>query len=118
MSNAVDLVRFSDNAIDLSIGGTAVQSFTNNISTPVSGEGALLTWNVRREGIGSVTYVLRVNGNESGPYTVTLADWSAVQEALDTINIKAGNNTVEFRVTGGTATLSLGDVMLFYRKSV
>jgi hypothetical protein len=61
---------------------------------------------------------VKVNDAQLPTYTVTLADWSAVQEALDTANIKAGNNTVEFRVTGGTGTLSVADVMLFYRKNV
>jgi len=118
MAIACDLVQFTDNAIDLRIGGDLDRTLSRNLSTPVSGEGALLTWNVRREGVGSVTYLVRVNGNESGPYSVTLADWSAVQEALDTSNIKAGNNTIEFQLTGGTATLSFSDVVLFYRKSV
>jgi hypothetical protein len=118
MATAVDFARFSDDAIDLSLSGNIDRTLSRNLSIPVSGEGALLTWNVRREGVGSVTYLVRVNGNESGPYSVTLADWSAVQEALDTSNIKAGNNTIEFQLTGGTATLSFGDVVLFYRKSV
>ena len=35
---------------------------------------------------------------------------------MSTDAIHFGNNTVEFRVTAGTATLSFGDVVLFYRQ--
>lgn len=120
MPTVADFAQFSDRSRDLRVGGDIDVTFERNISAPVSGEGALLTWNIRREGLGSVTYMVRVNGTEifNNPQTVNLIDWVSVQEVLDTEIIRQGNNTVEFRVTDGTGTLSFADVVLFYRKNI
>jgi len=119
MPTVSDFVQLSDSSIDLKLGLDIDRTLERNISSaPASGEGALLTWNIRREGAGSVTYTVKINSGLVNTYTVTLADWSAVQNAMDTSVIKQGKNTVEFRVTGGTGTLSFSDVVLFYRKNV
>jgi hypothetical protein len=117
MARVCDFEQFSDVSVDLRIGGDIDRTFTSSLdSTPASGEGSLLKWMVRREGTGCVTYEVRVNSVLVCTHTVTLADWSAVQEALATDQIHFGSNSVEFRVTAGTGTLSIGDVMLFYRQ--
>jgi|SRR5262245_9522240 len=117
MARVCDFEQFSDASIDLQIGGDIDHTFTSSIdTTPASGEGAVLKWMVRREGSGSVTYEVRVNGALACTHTVTLADWSAVQEALGTDQIQSGNNSVEYRVTAGTGRLSVSDVVLFYRQ--
>jgi hypothetical protein len=117
MARVADFAQFSDTSIDLRIGGDIDRTLTRNLdATPASGEGAKLTWMVRREGAGSVTYEVKVNGSVLSTYTVTVGDWVAVHETMSTDAIHFGNNTVEFRVTAGTATLSFGDVVLFYRQ--
>jgi hypothetical protein len=119
MPTVADFANFSDESFDLRIGGDVDRTLEKNISSaPAGGEGALLTWNVRREGTGNVTYTVKVNDAQLPTYTVTLADWSAVQEVIRTPDIRSGRNTVEFRVTGGAGILSVGDVTLFYRKNV
>jgi hypothetical protein len=120
MARVAEFAQFSDSQIDLRIGGDIDRTLTKNLdATPASGHGALLSWMTRREATGSVTYEVKVNGTvitPSGGLTVTVADWVGVHEALSTDDIHLGNNTVEFRVTGGTATLSFSDVILFYRQ--
>ena len=121
MARVADFVQFSDSSVDLKIGGDIDRTLTRNLdATPASGEGALLTWKVRREGSGSVSYQVFVNKaqnpNPIQTYTVSVGDWVAIQEALSTDEIKFGDNTVDFLVTSGTATLSFGDVILFYRQ--
>jgi hypothetical protein len=122
MPRVADFVQFSDVSFDLRIGGDIDRPLTQLISdAPANGEGALLTWNVRREGSGSVTYEVKVNGSSaptSTVYTVSQPDWSTVQETIPTNVVKQGSNTVEFRVTGGSGTLSIGDVVLWYRQNV
>ena len=117
MARVADFAQFSDTSIDLRIGGDIDRTLTRNLdATPAGGQGALLTWMVRREGTGSVSYEVKVNGSVLSTYTVTVGDWVGVKEAISTDDIHLGNNTVEFRVTGGTGTLSFGDVVLFYRQ--
>ena len=117
MARVADFVQFSDSDIDLRIGGDLDRTLTRNLDAPpAGGEGALLKWMVRREGNGNVTYQVKVNGSVINTYTVTVTDWVGVQEALSTDDIHFGNNTVEFKVTSGTATLSFSDVVLFYRQ--
>lgn len=119
MARVADYAQLSDVSFDLRLGGDIDRTLEQHIAdVPASGEGVLLAWNVRREGVGSVTYELRVNGTQAATYTVSGADWSTVQEAMGTDTIHQGDNTVEFRVTAGTGTLSIGDVMLWYRKDV
>jgi hypothetical protein len=119
MARIANFAQFSDTSFDLGVGGDIDRTLTRTIeSPPVSGEGALLTWNVRREGSGSVTYEVKVNDVLVAAFTVTLGDWSAVQEALSSSNIHVGSNTVEFRVTDGTGILSIGDVVLFFREDI
>lgn len=119
MAKVADYAQLADVSFDLRLGGDIDRTLEQNIADePATGEGALLTWNVRREGAGSVTYDVRVNGITITTHTVTVADWSAVQEAMGTDTIHQGDNTVDFVVTAGTGTLSIGDVMLWYRKEV
>jgi hypothetical protein len=119
MARVADFAQFSDTSIDLSIGRDIDRTLTRNLDAPpADGQGAVLEWMVRREGTGSVSYEVKVNGNVIGTYTVTLGDWVGVKEAISTDDIHIGNNTVVFRVTGGTGTLSFGDVILFYRQDI
>jgi hypothetical protein len=119
MTRVANYAQLSDVSFDLRLGGDIDRRLEQNITdAPVSGEGALLTWNVRREGVGSVTYQVKVNDAVAATYTVTSGDWSAVQEAMGTDSIQLGDNTVDFVVTGGDGTLSIGDVMLWYRVEV
>jgi hypothetical protein len=117
MATVADFAQFSDTSFDLRLGGDIDKTLTRDLeNTPRSGEGALLMWNVRREGSGSVSYEVKVNNASAATYTVTQGDWTAVHEALSTDSVHLGSNTVEFRVTAGTGTLSIGDVVLFYRQ--
>jgi hypothetical protein len=117
MARVAEFAQFSDSAIDLRIGGDIDRTLSKSLdATPASGHGAVLQWMVRREATGSVTYEVKVNGNVINTFVVTGADWVGVHEAISTDDIHLGNNTVEFRVTGGTATLSFSDVILFYRQ--
>jgi hypothetical protein len=116
-AKVADFEQFSDVSFDLRLGGDIDKTLTKNLdATPYSGEGALLMWNVRREGSGSVSYEVKVNNGSIATYTVNQGDWSSVHEAMPTSSIHLGDNTVEFRVTTGTGTLSIGDVILFYRQ--
>jgi hypothetical protein len=118
MATVADFALFSDSPIELSIGADIDRTLAKVLdATPASGHGALLTWMVRRVGTGSVSYEVKVNGSTINTYTVTEADRLAVQESISTDDIQLGNNTVEFRVTSGTATLSFADVVLFYRQN-
>lgn len=118
-ARVADYAQLSDVSFDLRLGGDIDRTLEQHIADePASGEGVLLTWNVRREGVGSVTYEVQVNGVQAATYMVNLADWSAVQEAMGTDTIRQGDNTVEFRVTAGTGTLFIGDVILWYRKDI
>ena len=118
MARVADFVQFSDSPISLRIGGDIDRTLTRNLdATPASGEGAVLSWMVWRSGTGSsVEYEVKVNGSAINTYTVTLQDRVAVQETISTDYIHFGNNTVEFYVKNGPATLSFADVVLLYRQ--
>jgi hypothetical protein len=119
MPIAADFVTFSDFSFDLSIGQDIDRTLSENIpEAPRSGEGALLTWNVRREGSGSVQYEVVVNNGSAQSFSVSGTDWHSLQEVIGTGRIQQGNNTVTYRVTGGNGRLSIGDVTLWYRKNV
>ena len=122
MPVAADFVTFSDGSFDLGggVGADIDRTLTENIGeAPRSGEGGLLTWNVRREGSGSVSYDVILNGgSRQAGYTVSETNWHSVQEVVSTGKINQGGNAVEFRVTGGSGRLSIGDVTLWYRKNV
>ena len=122
MPRAADFVTFSDFSFDLGggVGADIDRTLHETIDeTPQFGEGGLLTWNVRREGSGSVSYDVFVNGgSRQVGYTVSEQDWHSVQEVISTGKINEGANSVEFRVTGGSGRLSIGDVTLWYRKNV
>jgi hypothetical protein len=107
-----------DSEIDLSDqpGGDNDRTFTQSVGVPVvAGEGALVTWMARRKATGSVTYTVTLNGTLLNTYTVNSTDRFALQETVDTAQVIQGNNDLVFRVTGGTGTLGLGDVMLWHR---
>lgn len=119
MPRVADFVQFSDVAFDLQIGGDIDRLLTQTITDrPATGEGALLMWNVRREGLGSVTYEVNINdvGNATKTYTVSQEDWSAIQGIVPANAVRQGSNTVIFAVTGGASTLSISDVVLWYRQ--
>ena len=119
MPRVADFVTFSDKPFDLQLGSDIDETLTEIIEEqPQSGEGGLLTWNVRREGSGSVSYQIRVNNDNQTSYTVSETNWHSVQEVISTSDLKQGENTVEFIVTSGTGRLSIGDVTLFYRKNI
>ena len=121
MATASDFVVFRDQSFDLSDqqGADSDRDLDNIIDDdPISGEGGLLTWNVRREGNGSVDYEIEINGTFVNRYTVSERNWHSVQERFPTGSIQQGENTVRYHVTGGDGTLSVGDVVLFYRKNI
>jgi len=108
-----------DTEIDLRIGADTDRTFTQSVAeAPVSGEGVVVTWVVRRKAAGSVTYTVVLNGTLLNTYTVTSADKVTVTETTSTSNANAGDNEIVFTVTGGTGTLGLGDVLLWTRVNV
>ena len=108
-----------DVEIDLAIGDDIDRTFTQNVPVaPVSGEGVVVTWVVRRKATGSVTYTVELNGTLLNTYTVTSADKVTVTETTSTSIAKQGDNELVFTVTGGTGTLGLGDVLLWTRVNV
>ena len=119
MPSVATYYQLSDIEVDLKIGGDLDRTFTQPVGVaPVSGEGALVTWTARRKGTGSVTYTVTLNGAELNTYTLDSADRFVVQETTNTDNVKQGDNEITFKVTGGTGTLGLGDVMLWHRVNV
>lgn len=119
MPRVANFIQFSDQPFNLLIGGDIDRILTRDIDgVPGSGEGVLLTWNVQREGSGSVTYQVTLNGTLLNTYTASLGERRALQEATGTDRIQQGTNEVEFRVTGGTGSLEISDVILFYRQDV
>jgi hypothetical protein len=108
-----------DSEINLRIGDDIDRTFTQSVPVaPVSGEGGVVTWMARRKATGSVTYTVTLNGQELNTYTVSSTDRFAVQETIDTDQVKQGDNDLVFKVTDGTGTLGLGDVMLWHRVNV
>ena len=102
MARVADFAQFSDTSIDLRIGGDIDRTLTRNLdATPASGEGAKLTWMVRREGAGSVTYEVKVNGSVLSTYTVTVGDWVAVHETMSTDAIHFSRAAVGGRPADG-----------------
>jgi hypothetical protein len=121
MTSAADFVQFADYSFDLSLGGGGIgdnRILTRDIVTPVSGEGALLSWRVRCEGSSNVVYLVKINDRYVSTHTVPGDEWTIVQEAIHTDEIREGDNTVEFQMTWGSGVLSVSDVMLFYRREV
>ncbi len=119
MPRVANFAQLRDESFSLVVGGDIDRALTQDLAdAPAAGEGALLTWNVQREGTGTVTYEVTMNGTRLNTYTATLGERRAVQEAMDTTTIHQGTNTVVFRVLGGTGTLEIGDVILFYRQDV
>jgi hypothetical protein len=112
-------ILFTDAAFELQAGADINRTLTRNIEdVPVSGQGALLTWNVKRVGTGNVTYTVHLNGSLINTHTVTLGERRAMQEATGTENVRQGENNVVFEVTDGTGILNVSSVMCFYRQEV
>lgn len=114
---------FQDESFPLRIGGDIDRTLESNIpNTPVSGEAAILMWKHWRTGSGSVTYRVRVNGEDvSNPtisQTVPERDFTSLHETINVNKIQQGNNTVEFRVMDGTGTVRIADVVILYRHNV
>ncbi|MEM8809133.1 MAG: hypothetical protein AAGF01_24195, partial [Cyanobacteria bacterium P01_G01_bin.38] len=69
MAIVADYKHISDRSIDLKvasseIAGRMIHTFEFNLAEdPVSGEGALIAWNMRRELQDSVNYKVEVNGS-------------------------------------------------------
>ena len=123
MTRIANFAQFSDDPFRLRIGDDIDKTLSRVIEAhPADGEGALLMWRTRREGSGKVTYTVKVNNTVIGPLTTSLEDRVTVHEALATADIKQGTNTVEFRLkhenTDNSATLDVGDVILWYRQNV
>lgn len=124
MAIVADYKHISDRSIDLKvasseIAGRMIHTFEFNLAEdPVSGEGALIAWNMRRELQDSVNYKVEVNGSYAARYTANETDWHAVHENIPSNSIHQGENTVTFEVTSGAGIVSIGDVTLWYRKSV
>ena len=111
--------RFQDESFALRIGGDIDRTLTANIqNTPIAGEGAILMWKHWRAGSGSVSYRVSVNGVEVS--TPTISDdtpprnFTSLHEVIGVNNISSGENNVEFRVTDGSGTLRIADVVIFY----
>lgn len=121
MPRVADFVQFSDVAFHLQNGGDFDRLLTQTITEgPAIGEAALLIWNVRCEGLGSVTYEVNINdvGNATKTYIVSQEDWSAVQGVVPANAVRQGSNTVTFAVTDGASTLSISDVVLWYHQDI
>ncbi|MEM9163017.1 MAG: hypothetical protein AAGC54_08105 [Cyanobacteria bacterium P01_F01_bin.4] len=124
MAIVADYKHISDKSIDLKvasseIAGTMIHTFEFHLAEdPVSGEGALIAWNMRRELADSVNYKVEVNGSYAARYTANETDWHAVHENIPSNSIHTGENTVTFEVTSGAGIVSIGDVTLWYRKSI
>ena len=85
MATVANFIQFSDAAFDLggAAGADIDRTLTRNIEdVPASGQGALLTWNVKRVGTGNVTYEVNLNGSLINTHTVTLGERRAMQEAI------------------------------------
>ncbi|UFP95045.1 hypothetical protein [Gloeobacter morelensis] len=116
-ANVANFAQFTDGSVSLDY-LDAPANFVRNLDTPANGEGAVLTWTVRRFGSGPATYKVHVNGNLVGTYTHSLEERYAVQEALSTGEIHAGQNSVTFFTDADASfdgELSIGDVVLHYR---
>ena len=78
-------------------------------------------WKHMRTGPGPVSYEVLVNGVEVFAPTISgdtaSGESLSLNESISTENINAGENNIEFRVTGGTGTVSISDVAVFYRNA-
>ncbi|MEO1353995.1 MAG: hypothetical protein AAFW84_35470 [Cyanobacteria bacterium J06635_15] len=124
MAIVADYKHLSDKSIDLKVASSEIagnmrHTFEFNLTeTPVTGEGALIAWNMRREYNYPVSYKVEVNGAYAARYTANETDWHAVHENIPSNSIHAGENTVTFEVTSGAGIVSIGDVTLWYRKNI
>ena len=119
MARVANYELFRDASFGLKIGDDIDRTLTANIeNTPVSGEGAVAMWKARREGSGSVSYRVIVNGTQVYSTTTDEPNITTIHEVLNTPDISKGENTVKFEVTGGTGTLRVADVMIWYRQNV
>ncbi len=110
---------FRDLPFSLRRGGDIDRTLEANIgNTPADGEGAIAMWRVNRQGSGSVSYRVLVNGTQFYVNTVNDANRTTVHEAIRTPNISRGTNRIRFEVTGGTGTLQVADVIIWYRQDV
>lgn len=115
---------FQDTSFQLpTSGGDIDRTLESNIqNVPVGGERAILMWKHWRTGSGSVTYRVRVNGEDvSNPtisQTVPERDFTTLHETIGAGQIQEGNNRVEFRVMDGTGTVRIADVVILYRHNV
>jgi len=116
-ANVANFAQFSDANVSLDFFSVPSTSFVRNLDTPADGEGAVLTWTMRRSVAGNATYEVRVNGAVVGTYTHGSEERYSVQEALSSNQINAGENTVTFYAGGVqyNGSLIVGDVVLHYR---
>jgi len=118
MTTVADFAFFNDERFTL-LHGSAGKVLTRELETPAGGEGAVLTWNVRRETDEPiVSYEVKVNKKVIANHFVISPEWTAVQEVLHTSDLKKDVNEVMFTVTLGTARLAIADVILWYRKNI
>ena len=120
MPTVANFELFRDPTITLQLESNPRMRIQADISfVPALDEGILLTWVARCLDSGSVIYRILVNGNEGqGGYTLDAGSWSSMQEVFYTGSIRQGTNDILFEVGGGTASLKISDVVLFYRQNL
>lgn len=123
LTGVVSDFNLSPTAFTLQTGGETAKTreffFPQSIVLETSpAAGGALAWNVRGGNPGTVTYEVRLNGQTLATYEVGSSDWQTVRETFEVSLLKAGVPLpkVEFRLTGGTAPLSVSDVAVWYRR--
>lgn len=122
-TRVADYEFFNDVSFGLKIGGDIDRTLSANIeNAPKPGEGAILMWKHWRTGSGPVSYQVLVNGTEVFAPTISgdtaSENFTFLHENISTNTIKAGENSIEFRVTSGTGTVRISDVVIFYRRDL
>ena len=69
-------------------------------------------------GATSLGFEVKVNGSSQLSYTYTGFRSNTLHEVIDADVLRAGSNTIEFRITGGAGGLEFGDVALFYQRDI
>ncbi|MEM7794070.1 MAG: hypothetical protein AAF579_06395 [Cyanobacteria bacterium P01_C01_bin.118] len=122
-TRVADYEFFNDNSFELRIGADIDKTLPANIAyDPKPGEGAILMWKHWRTGTGPVSYKVLVNGTEVFAPTISgdtaTKNFTFLHENMSTNTLNAGENNIEFRVTGGTGTVRISDVVIFYRRDI
>ena len=134
---AADFVLFTDKTEELyfhhGIKEEVTKSFEANILelSIASGQGAILSWNVRRIGSDEnpIKYYIEVNGYDTShgnPYLVRDANFSTRQEVIPTNVLRPGKNEVTVKILRSDSgawknenlnnRLMVSDIVVWYRQ--